>query len=189
MIEAPKRVAFFGGSFNPPHIGHGLLITWALSIGEVDQVWLVPCNLHAFSKKLAAFEDRLEMCRLLAAPFDPQQVKTCAIEGELGGENRTIDTILALKKRHPNTSFRLLIGADVLEEREQWKRFDELMVLSPPIIVGREGYSPPAGYVVSPPLIQLSSNKIREQLKSKKSVWDSVPHNVVEYVRTHRLYR
>jgi nicotinate-nucleotide adenylyltransferase len=188
MNDAPRRVAFFGGSFNPPHIGHGLLVTWTLCIGEVDEVWLAPCNQHAFGKELASFNDRLEMCRLLVAPFDPDRVKVSAIEGTLDGENRTIDTILTLKERHPNTSFRLLIGADVLQEREKWKSFDELMALSPPIIVGREGYKAPDGFVASTPLIQLSSSQIRARLKAGESVWSSVPHAVIEYIRTQGLY-
>ena len=169
-------------------MGHALIITWALSIGEVDEIWITPCFQHAFSKVLSGYEHRMEMCRQLTAPFDSERVKVSSIESELGGPNRTITTLLALKQQNPDTDFRLLIGADVLHERDKWQQFDDLIALFPPIVVGRDGYPPPEGFAVSPPLVEISSTEVRDSIRAKKSVWQWVPHEIIEYIRTHRLY-
>lgn len=58
------RVAVFGGSFNPPHVGHVLGVVYALSTAPIDEVLVVPVYRHPFAKPLAPFADRLEMCRL-----------------------------------------------------------------------------------------------------------------------------
>ena len=60
---ARLRVALFGGSFNPPHVGHVLAVTYALSVGLVERVLVVPVFEHALGKRLAPFEHRVEMSR------------------------------------------------------------------------------------------------------------------------------
>ena len=79
------RTAFFGGSFNPPHVGHFLAAAWVLCSGEVDEVWMVPCYKHAFGKALLPYEHRLAMCRLGAGLLNPERIRLSNIEEELGG--------------------------------------------------------------------------------------------------------
>ena len=65
-----RRVAIYGGSFDPPHIGHVLAVAWALSTAEVDEAWIIPTWEHAFDKAHeASFDERMAMCRLAFAPF------------------------------------------------------------------------------------------------------------------------
>ena len=105
------RVALFGGSFNPPHVGHQLVALTVLETHAVDQLWMIPCFRHPFDKALAPFPDRLAMCALAMRALG-ERAQVCDIEGQLGGESRTLLTILALKKVHPEVEFHLVIGAD-----------------------------------------------------------------------------
>ncbi|MCC6746554.1 MAG: nicotinate (nicotinamide) nucleotide adenylyltransferase [Deltaproteobacteria bacterium] len=184
--RSPTRVALLGGSFNPPHLGHQMICLWALSTGEVDEVWLVPCNEHAFNKGLCPFEHRLEMCRRATLPFRPELVHVDSVERDIGGRSRTLVTLQHLMERHPAHAFRLLIGADILQEADAWYRFDEVKRLAPLLVIGRDGYPSPTG---APLLPDISSTKIRSALATGESVSQWVPAAVLRYISELGLYR
>src|SRR5690606_32016933 len=85
--RAMSAWAIFGGSFDPPHVGHVLAVTWVLSTQPVDEVVLVPALEHAFGKPLAPFAHRRRMCELAFAPL--RRVRVDPIEAELGGASYT----------------------------------------------------------------------------------------------------
>lgn len=182
------RIALYGGSFNPPHIGHVQVVSYVLSTSNVDAVWLLPTFQHAFGKALAPFEQRLEMCRLALRPFAPERAQASDIERTLGGESRTIDTVEALMEAHADSSFDLVIGADILEERHLWKRFDRLEQLCRFIVIGRRGYEVPAGFSAAPPLFDVSATQLRSSLAVGASVENLLPASVEAYIRSQRLY-
>ena len=63
-----KPLGIFGGTFDPPHCSHAMALLWALQSGEVDRVLVIPAARHPFGKDPgASYDDRLEMCRLMAA--------------------------------------------------------------------------------------------------------------------------
>jgi nicotinate-nucleotide adenylyltransferase len=94
------RVAFFGGSFNPPHVAHQLVALYVLETAAVDELWMVPCLKHPFDKALAPFPQRLRMCELAAAALGPR-ARVSDIEGRLGGESRTLADHQGLAHRAP----------------------------------------------------------------------------------------
>ena len=184
-----RKIALFGGSFNPPHICHVLTVSYVLSVADVDQVWWVPCYQHAFSKKLLQFKDRLNMCRLASAPFG-DQVKVSDVEAQLGGESRTIDTVEFLIKQHPQDKFILVVGSDILLEKHLWKRIDDLEVLVEFLVLGREGIKNPHNHPFNIVLPKISSSEIRENLFSGQSdkCRGKLPANVLDYIQSHNLY-
>lgn len=180
------RVAIYGGSFDPPHLGHVLSVAWALSAAEVDAVWVIPTWKHAFDKEHgASFEDRLAMCKLAFAEFP--NAKVSDVERRLGGVSRTLHTLESLAAEHADLRFRLLIGADVLPTTAQWHRWDDVVQLAPPLVIGREGYPMPDGCPLSVP--NINSTEIRSDLKRGGEVSGLVPTTVIDYVRAHDLYR
>lgn len=185
-----RQVAFFGGSFNPPHVAHQMVCLYVLETQPVDEILLVPCYRHPFDKVLASYEDRLEMCRLAAAPFGPR-VQVSDVERELGGEaSLTIHTLEALARRHPDVGWRIVIGADILPEREKWVRWDDIAALAPPIVVGRQGWTAErdadAGAVALP---AVSSTEIRARAARGEAIDALVPRRVAAYIAARRLYR
>jgi nicotinate-nucleotide adenylyltransferase len=181
-----RRVAVFGGSFDPPHLGHVLSVAWTLSTGDVDEVWVVPTWEHAFGKKHRAdFDARTAMCELAFAPF--AGVRVSDVERRLGGVSRTLLTLEALTAEHPDVALRLLIGADVLPTTDRWHRWDEIVRRAPPLIIGREGYPAPAECPVSIP--NVSSTDVRAALEQDADLSGLVPGAVVDYIREHALYR
>jgi len=178
-------LAVFGGSFNPPHIAHQMACLVVLETQPVDRLLCVPAYRHPFDKQLAPFADRVEMCRLLVAPFGARAEVT-TIEEELGGEvSRTFTVLEALAARHPGARLRLVIGADILRERDKWWRWQDIEKLAPPIVVGRRGYPGPEGLE----LPDVSSREIRARLASGQSVAGLVPRTIIQYLETKGLYQ
>lgn len=177
------RVAIYGGSFNPPHLSHQLAVTVVLSTARVDELWMVPTFKHPFDKQLAPYADRVRMCELAAAPF--ARVRVSRIEEQLGGESYTLRTVRALEERHPGDAFALVIGADLVAERERWHGWAELKTRVPFIVVGRQG-SPAQGGVELP---AISSTLVRRKIAAGEPVDALVPATVADYIAARGLYR
>ena len=181
-----RRVAVFGGSFDPPHLGHILSVAWTISAGDVDEVWVIPTWKHAFGKEHGAdFDARAAMCELAFAPF--AGVSVSDVERRLGGVSRTLQTLEALATEHPDVELRLLIGADVLPTTDGWHRWDDIVRLAPPLVIGREGYPEPAECPVSIP--NVSSTEVRVALEQSSDLSGLVPSAVVDYIHQRGLYR
>ena len=154
-------VALFGGSFNPPHVGHVLAVAYALSVGLVERVLVVPVFEHALGKRLAPFPHRLAMSERAFAWLPGVEVSR--IEEHLGAPSRTLRTIQALEVEHPEWRLRLLVGSDITGELEKWHAFHEIARRAPPLILPRAGASEAGG----PPLLpEVSSTRVRQLLQA-----------------------
>jgi nicotinate-nucleotide adenylyltransferase len=180
------HVALLGGSFNPPHVGHLLAAHFVRATQPVDEVWLVPSHRHPFGKPLVAFEHRLKMCEAIARDA-AGWLKVSAVEREVPGEGRTVDTLEHLHERHPSSSFTLVIGSDILPDLPKWKDVPRIEQLATVLVLHRAGHPSPRAF--GPPLAQVSSTEIRDRLARGEEPVDLVPRAVLAYVRKHALYR
>ena len=169
------RVAVYGGSFNPPHVGHAMVACWLRWTERVDQVWLLPAFAHPFDKELVPFRMRVGFCEALVDSLGPW-ARVEPIEEELPRPSYTIDTLGALAARHPSHRFRLVVGADALPTLSQWKRWDLIERQFPPIVVGRQGYPEVSDAPVFP---DVSSTEIRRRLRGGEAVDHLVPAAVL----------
>lgn len=168
------RVGVFGGSFNPPHVGHAMVAAWLGWTGRVDEVWLVPAFHHAFEKALAPWPVRVAACEALAATVGPW-VRVETIEAELPRPSYTINTLRALAGRRPDARLHLVVGADVLGLTRLWKDWAAVERDFPPIAVGRTGFPPVADAPVFP---EVSSTEVRRRLRAGEPVDHLVPARV-----------
>lgn len=181
------RIALYGGSFNPPHVGHLLVTSYVLATADVDELWLMPSYRHPFGKELAPFVDRVEMCSRLAALFR-RGVAVTSVESEVPGEGRTVDTLEYLVERHPSCSFRLVIGSDILDDAPKWKQWERVQELAPPILIARGGH--PHVRATGPEMPRVSSTEVRTLLATGDAAVERlVPRTVLEYVQMRGLYR
>jgi nicotinate-nucleotide adenylyltransferase len=184
------NVALYGGSFNPPHIGHQMVGLYVLETAGVDQIWFMPCFKHPFDKALAPFDDRFRMCELAAAALGPRAVVS-AIERELGEESRTLRTVRALAARHPEHRFSLVIGADLVDETDTWYGAEELRRAVPFIVVGRAGSGAGTSPSAVRPAVEMpavSSTEIRRALEEGKPVTGLVSRTVLDYIYGRGLF-
>lgn len=186
------KVALFGGSFNPPHVGHLLSAAYVRAVTGVDAVWLMPAHRHAFNKPLAPWHHRLRMCRALASLLTG--VEVTEVEALIPGDGRTIDTVAYLRRTYPQHSFQIVIGTDILAETDQWKAFDRLVEMAPPLILGRTGYDKPdalpAGttWIGQVSMPEVSSSEVRRLLEIGGDASAFVPSVVLDVVRQTGLY-
>lgn len=180
------RIALLGGSFNPPHVGHMMNAYYVLATRPVDKVWMLPVFRHPFAKRLAPFDDRVRMCELAAARFNGD-IEVSRVEEEVPGDGRTIDLLEHLIPKHPEHTFSLVIGTDILPERSKWKDFDRIEKLVEIHVINRSGF--PADDVVGPALPLVSSTEVREKLALGGDLSALVPREVLAYVAERGLYR
>jgi nicotinate-nucleotide adenylyltransferase len=161
-----------------------------LESGAAQQVWWMPVHQHAFDEKQGsvAFSHRVAMCAHATAPFG-DAVEICTIESEFPERNRTLDTLDILESRHPDTRFRLMIGADVFAESHLWKGFDELAQRAPFIVLGRPGHAVPSPWSACTELPDVQSRRIRDRIARGESAGEEVPPAVTSYIESHQLYR
>lgn len=176
------KIGVYGGSFNPPHVGHSMVAAWLLWTERVEEVWLLPAFAHAFDKALTPFDDRVALCEALAAELGPQ-VKVCTIEAELPAPSYTVNTLEVLAARYPEHQLQLVLGADNLSTLHLWRRWDELAARFPPIFVGRVGYPEIEGAVSFP---AVSSTEIRARLAAGQPVDHLVPAAVRRVLAAQR---
>jgi nicotinate-nucleotide adenylyltransferase len=179
------RVALFGGSFNPPHVGHQLAALYVLETNAVDELWFVPTFLHPFDKPLAPFADRFAMCQRAAEALGPR-ARVSDLEARLGGPSHTLRTVKTLREAHPETAFSLLIGSDLVAELPTWHGGQEIQQLVSFIIVGRAGHLAGDPHAVAIP--DISSTEVRAALRDGRSVAHLVPRRVLDYIDAAQLY-
>jgi nicotinate-nucleotide adenylyltransferase len=170
------RVAVYGGSFNPPHVGHAMVAAWVLWTQRADQVWLVPTAHHAFSKELAPFELRVRLCQALARTVGPG-VHVSDIESRLPTPSYTFNTLSEMADAHPDHSFRLVLGSDNLDQLHAWHRWADVAARFDPLIVGRVGYPDVPD---APSFPGVSSTRVRAALAAGEPVAHLVPAAVLD---------
>ena len=207
------NIVLFGGAFNPPHIGHLIVIQQALELIEADQLWLLPCFNHSFDKDLASPTHRLTMLELVIQelPKDLQKkVKICPIEIDYKLSGQTHEAIQKLqieekylKNKHllPSNSsikdikYSFLMGSDNLKDFEKWHQWQKLSKTINFYIYPRNGYTKERLY---PNMTLLKSNTqvvtnfsstiMRKRVKQKLSLKNFVPKSILKYLSTHSLY-
>ena len=188
------NVTLFGGSFNPAHLGHQLVLSQAFElIKDLNQIWLLPDYQHSFAKNshLAPVKHRLSMARML----ENSQVKTetCVIDNKMSGN--TIDHITFLKKKHPRHRFSFLMGSDNLKNFTSWPQWQTLLKVMPFYVYPRAGFPlkplKPGMKPLTHPLqivTNISSTMVRKRLKAQLSIKHLVPSKVARYIKQNRLY-
>ena len=122
------NIAIYGGSFNPPHLGHREAALTALEILHPDRLLIIPDN-DPPHKELESGsptpEERLKLCELTFG--DLEGVEISPIEIRRRGKSYTYDTIRELEIQNPGSRMTLLLGTDMLLSFEEWYHFEYLM--------------------------------------------------------------
>jgi nicotinate-nucleotide adenylyltransferase len=191
------RIGVFGGTFDPPHVGHLLLATDAREALGLDRVIFIPASTQPFKANappVASARDRLEMVRLAVADDANYTVDDTEIDRK--GLSFTVDTLEHLSSKNPGAKLFLLLGEDTLSGMAGWKnpgRIRELAQLAVMRRSGSGGSADPAlgdGVVtVSARRIDISSTEIRDRLRAGKSIKGFVPESVEQFIEARGLYR
>jgi len=198
------RELYFGGSFNPIHLGH-LRASAAVARAEgFLRVVLVPAAVSPhklMDADYAPAEHRLAMCQLAAnsadadGPFAVDDLELCR-----PFPSYTIDTVRALRVRSPGDPVHWLIGADQVAKLPFWHESNQLVREAQLLIMARPGFEfdfegLPEPFrslknsVVEAPLIDVGATEIRRRVRLGLSIDKLVPAEVADYIAANGLYR
>ena len=125
-----ERIGIYGGTYNPPHIGHLRAAEYAIEACKLDRLLLIPTGVspHKEMAAGASSADRLEMLRLSAAAIPGAQVSD--LEIRRAGRSYTVDTLRTLKEAYPDSELVLLMGTDMFTSFLTWREPESIMVLA-----------------------------------------------------------
>ena len=190
------RICLFGGTFDPPHIGHLLIAQTICEAENFDKILFIPANKPPHKKVNTSLDDRLAMLNI-AVEGNPN-FEISDIEIRRGGVSYTIDTVKMVKEEidQENDEIFYLIGSDSLMDFHNWKDprgiLDECQVL----VAIRPGFRPsdiPAWILhriqfANIPRFEISSTNIRHRWVENKTIRYMVTLPVWEYIHEHNLY-
>ncbi len=197
------KIGIMGGTFDPVHYGHLLLAErFRVNLG-LDKIVFIPTGMsyHKNTSQVTSSERRYEMLEM--AIKDNPHFMLSDIEIKRSGNSYTCDTVKDLKEKYPDVDFYFLIGTDILFSIENWKNIDWLFKEIKFLLALREGHDSKliekqlkhlvenrgADIVLREfDLVNISSSKIREQVKNQKSIKYLLPLDVEEYILENNLY-
>ena len=190
------RIGIFGGSFNPPHVGHLIIAETICDQFQLDHILWIPSYQNPLKRQqdLAPVAERLTMTRL--AIHGNHRFLLSEIEIARAGSSYTVDTVRQLQEESPGTDFQLILGTDSLADLPRWRDPEEILSRVRVIAFRRLGSEdarvrPEFGERVvyaDAPLIDLSGTLIRERARAGRSIRYMVPDAVRHYIEERRLY-
>ena len=192
-----KNIGFFGGTFDPLHLGHINLAIQLLEKTMLDEILFCPAMIspHKIDKpSLISPEHRLQMIKLAIDKIDRFSVSD--IELRVKEVSYTVKTIEKLISMYPDACFRLILAKDTAITFHTWKDFEKIMSLAP-LLIGcadpesdRKSFSFPTEEknLIQINQMEMSSTEIRQRFLEKKYCGHLVPSKVLDYILKHRLY-
>ena len=187
------RLGVFGGTFDPPHVGHLIVASDACDVLRLDRMLFVPAAVppHKPDGVVATPEQRLEMVR--AAIAGDARFEADDLELRREGRSYSVDTLRELRERYPDAELFFVLGADQLRDFHSWREPGEIARLARLAAVARNGDPVPAipYEVTRVPVtrIDVSSTDVRRRIAEGRSVRYLLPEGVAEVVREYGLYR
>ncbi len=201
--DMPEKLGIYGGSFDPPHLGHLILAAEALSQLQLERVlWVLsPDPPHKTGRKLTPLPHRLAMLRRMLASAPGFEIST--VELTRPGPHYTIETLEILRRQFPPAEFVLLIGGDSLADLPGWHRPLDILAACQSVGVMRRpgavidtsqlehampGVQKKLRFVDAPQL-EISSSTIRTRIASGGHYRYFLHPEVYEYIEQEKLYR
>ncbi|MCA1569447.1 MAG: nicotinate-nucleotide adenylyltransferase [Chloroflexi bacterium] len=199
----PRRIGMLGGTFDPPHIGHLWLGALAAGALDLDRVLFMPAAQppHKGGRLISRAADRLLMTRL--AIIGNPAFELSGLEMERPGPSYTIDSVIELKRLHPDTELFLVMAADSLDQIDTWREPDRLLDEIRWAVGPRPGSALPDRsrleerfgerasriQLLEAPALDVSSTEIRRRVAAGHTIRYLVPRDVEEMIIERELYR
>ncbi|MXW18516.1 MAG: nicotinate (nicotinamide) nucleotide adenylyltransferase [Gemmatimonadetes bacterium] len=191
-----RRVGIFGGTFDPPHLGHSIVAAEVMEALRLDRLLWVPAAVppHKRDHPVTSAEVRRRM--VAAAVAETPGFALCDLEVQRGGVSYTVDTLRRLRSDHPAWSLFLIIGADLLEGFASWKEPDAIRRMARLVAISRGATAMRPGSDVTEgvrtvrvPPVDISSSEVRRRVAGGKAVSTMVAAQVLSIIESERLYR
>jgi nicotinate-nucleotide adenylyltransferase len=187
------RLGLFGGTFDPPHLGHVIAAQDALAALNLDRVVFIPAGVPPHKQDRTVSAAPLRTALVAAAIEGDERFSLDERELRRHGPSYTVDTLREYRTEFPEAELFLLIGVDQFEELSTWREPSEIAALARIAVLDRAGTAtaqPEAGEPLRVPVtrIDVSSTEIRRRVGTGQPIRYLVPAAVEALIRTHNLY-
>lgn len=198
-----KRLGIFGGTFDPPHVGHLILAAEARDQLDLDYtIWvLTPDPPHKRGQKIASLAHRLTMVQMAIARDERFFLSRADIDRP--GPHYAVDTMRLLKAEYPDQELIYLMGGDSLQDLPQWHRPHDFLSLVDGVgVMRRPGDEidlselsvalPELGpklHFVTAPLLEISANQIRGRVSEQRAYRYYLLPVIYDYIQKNKLYQ
>jgi len=194
------KIGIFGGTFNPPHLGHSVLSKQVKDKLMLDKLIFIPSAVPPLknNSEILEIRHRLIMSKIAFERDSSGEVSDIELSCN-SGKSYTVDTLLKLHQIYLNeeVKFYLIIGIDNIIEFPRWKNPEKLFELADVVVINRPGFSirdvkrefAEKALFIELPLMDVSSTMIRENIKNGKPIDSLVLPEIKEYIKEHNLYK
>ena len=190
-----ERLGIFGGTFDPPHVGHLAAAVNARHDLGLDRVLLVVNNLpwqKVGSRVISPPEDRLAMVE--AAVAGVEGLEASRLELDAGGPSFTADTLATLRAEDPSRDLFVILGSDAAAGLVTWERHEAVREGATIVVVERPGVPPVEALPgwrwmhLEVPLLEVSSTELRSRAETGRPLDFLVPADVIDCIERRGLY-
>lgn len=189
-----QRLGIFGGTFDPPQLGHLAAAKQVLTNLSLDKVLFLPAGDPWQKSDVSSTDDRTKMLALAIA--DEPAFELSTLEVDRSGPTYTVDTLELLREHFPKSDLFFILGDDAFNGIKSWKSWQELGSLATLVVVTRHGNKVDVPEILLPSVnllevsaLPISSTQCRELVLNGGNLEGLVPPEVAEYISEHHLYR
>jgi nicotinate-nucleotide adenylyltransferase len=193
------KLGLFGGTFDPPHIGHRIVAQDVLAAVGLDRIVFIPAARPPHKRRPDMAPPALRHAMLRAAIAGDDRFDSDDLELHRTGPSWTVDTLADYRERVPDAALHLIVGADQFAELDTWHEADRVRILATLCVLSRAGVGAdahvdrvaPAADVIDVPVtrIDISSSEIRRRVHAGEPIRYLVPQAVEALIRENGLYR
>ena len=190
------KICLFGGTFDPPHIGHLLIAQTVCEAEDFDKVLFIPAFTSPHKKSITSVAHRIQMVK--TAIIDNPKFEYSDVDILRGGVSYTIDSIMDVKQKmnSENADLYYLIGSDSLIDLKNWEKPKQILNECNVIVAIRPGFRPSdippwilqKVHFANIPRFELSSSKIRSRWVEDLTIRYMVTLPIWEYINQNNLY-
>jgi nicotinate-nucleotide adenylyltransferase len=191
-----ERLGIFGGTFDPPHVGHLVTAVNVRHELELDRVLLVVAGepwQKVGTRDISPAADRLAMAE--AAVGNVEGIEVSALEVDRSGPSYTADTLIELGAADPERELFVILGSDAAAGLLTWERIDEVRELATVVVVERPGgqsAAPLPGWrwkQIEVPRLEVSSTDVRSRVRTGRPLDYLLTPEVIACIDARGLYR
>ncbi|MDA0986811.1 MAG: nicotinate (nicotinamide) nucleotide adenylyltransferase [Bacteroidetes bacterium] len=188
-----NKIGLFGGTFNPPHLGHYYAAESVLKELGLEKIIFIPAFISPLKNEgeESFINERVKMLKI--AIEDNTLFEISTFEAEKKDISFTIDTLKYFKKMNPEINYYLIIGVDSFNNLTKWKNYQKLNNYGKLVVMNRGDEKINENIIsdyikVTIPNIPISSSLIRDKIKNGESIEELVALKVRKYIIQKNLY-
>ncbi|MEM7416415.1 MAG: nicotinate (nicotinamide) nucleotide adenylyltransferase [Gemmatimonadota bacterium] len=190
MNTRPRRIGVFGGTFDPPHVGHASVARDVADALALDEVVWIPAGRSPHKPDVELTDGALRMAMVRCVANDDARFSIDELELLRSGLSYSVDTLEALATEYDGAALYLILGEDQYRVFDRWKEPERIRELATVVVMDRDGQggatSPDQAVAVG--RVDVSASEVRAAVKTGRSIGALVHPCVLALIREHDLY-